>query len=105
MDRVKRARRPTADVIETVLHVYGTTASGESKDETRVLAVRKFESDPAYVRVGAGVTKSTGNYESLRVDVSISIPCYPEETKAVFKELETLVSELLAESIDNYLGE
>lgn len=31
--------------------------------------------DPAYVSVGAGITENLGNYESLRLDARVTLPC------------------------------
>ena len=64
----------------------------------------KFETDPAYVRVNAGVTKNLGNYESLRVDVSLTVPCYVEEMEKVQKRTATLVADMLDEEVEQYLG-
>lgn len=103
--RVRRQR--AARSVETHETILTVTASGVGVDEDRreVLQVRKFETEPAYVRVSSGVTKSTGSYESLRVDVAISVPCYVEEVPAVFTRLEAEVAEYLDTALDNYLGE
>ncbi len=100
--RVRRAKVATATE-ETVMMV---TASGVGVDDEKrkVIAVRKFETDPAYVKVSAGVTKSTGKFEFLRIDVSVSVPCYVEEIEKVQRNTEELVSTMLTESIDNYMG-
>jgi hypothetical protein len=45
--------------------------------------------NPATVRVTAGITKNMGNYNSLKVEVAVSVPCHPtrvEETTALLKE-------------------
>lgn len=52
---------------------------------------------PAYVKVGAGLTISMGNFESLRVDVSISMPCMPTE-QAINDAYET-VSQMVADKV------
>lgn len=102
--RVRRARQATSteEAIATV------TASGVGiEDEKRkVISVRKFVTDPAYVRVSAGVTKSTGEkFEFLRIDVAISVPCYVEEIEKVQRRTEAMVAGMLDESISNYMGE
>lgn len=45
-----------------------------AKDE--VLEIKKFETTPAVVRRGYGLTMNLGNYESARIDVGIEVPCY-----------------------------
>lgn len=50
-----------------------------SEPKTEVLGVVKFETTPAIVRRGYGLTLNLGNYESARIDVSIELPCYVED--------------------------
>jgi hypothetical protein len=78
---------------------------GVAEEKRTVLEVRKFETDPAFVRVNAGVTKNLGNYESLRVDVSITAPCYVEEIDKVQKAIAEKVATMLDEEVETYLGE
>src|SRR5690625_88214 len=35
--------------------------------------------NPGYVKIGAGITKNVGDYNFIRVDVSISMPCEPNQ--------------------------
>ncbi len=41
--------------------------------------MHRFETEPAVVRMQYGVTMNLGNYESVRIDVGISVPCYKEQ--------------------------
>lgn len=43
------------------------------------IEVRPFVSAPASVSVSYGMTVNMGNFESARVDIFASLPCYPEE--------------------------
>jgi hypothetical protein len=79
--------------------VYGRT------DEKVVQDVEVFEVEPAYIRVNVGVTKNLGNYESLRVDASISVPCYKELIAQTFESVASTVNTLLADEVDRYLSE
>lgn len=81
-----------------MVNIYG--ADEEAKEEMEIM---QFDSDPAYVKVAAGVTKNLGNYESLRVDVSISVPCYVEVVQETFDAVAEQVSDLLADEVANYL--
>ena len=49
----------------------------EVTEET--LSVHNFVTAPANVSVEMGMTLNLGNYESARVTVSVSVPCYKEE--------------------------
>lgn len=101
--RRTRARRDVERTEEAVLTVR-SSGVGIDEDKRKVIEVRKFETDPAYVRVSAGVTKNLGNYESLRVDVSLSVPCYTEEMEKVQKKVASLVADMLDEEVEQYLG-
>lgn len=81
----------------------GEKSGDERKDET--IAVRKFETAPAYVRVSTGATKNLGDYESLRVDVSVEVPCYAEEVDQVLEDTAIYVSRRLEEEVVQYLEE
>ena len=61
-----------------------------------------FETDPAYVRVSHGVTKSIGDYESLRVDVSLSVPCYREQIEETAIDCGEKVASILEGELDEY---
>lgn len=98
----QRRTRKAPQVESTVLKVM-SSGFGIEKDEQRVIDVRKFETEPAYVRVNAGVTKNMGNYESLRLDVSISCPCYVEEIDQVQAVVADSVAEFLNAEIANYI--
>lgn len=38
---------------------------------------------PAYVEISLGVTRNLGNYESLRVQATVTLPCLPTEEAIV----------------------
>lgn len=106
MAEVIRRTRTRKEIEKTEEAVLVVTASGVGIEEEKrkSIEVRKFETDPAYVRVNAGVTKNLGNYESLRVDVSLTVPCYVEEMEKVQKRTATLVADMLDEEVEQYLG-
>lgn len=103
MEKRERRTRPATIAEEEVLHV---TASGVGIDEDKrkVISVRKFVTDPAFVRVSAGVTKTTAPFEYLRIDVAVTVPCYVEEVDKVFARTEEKVAEFLDAAIENYMG-
>jgi hypothetical protein len=73
-------------------------------DEIRETEVHIFETEPAYVRVNGGTTKNLGNFESLRVDVSISVPCYVEDVESTFVAVADDVATKLEEEVAEYMG-
>jgi hypothetical protein len=48
-------------------------------EEDQVIGVHRFVTEPSKVSYGAGLTINLGNYESARIDVIVSVPCYREE--------------------------
>lgn len=88
---------------ETVTIVPFRGAATKVKEKT--IEVHKFITDPAHVRIAAGVTKSTGNYESMRIDVSVTLPCYKEQVDDTINHLSAYVAEKLDAEITEYLGE
>ena len=103
MDERRRRRSTQPDVIETEdTRTVISSYLGSEKNRTEKLQVRKFMVEPAYVRVNAGMTKNMGNYESLRVDVSVTIPCYPEEIDKVLPRVADKVAKFLDEELDKY---
>jgi hypothetical protein len=101
---IRRARTPRPDrqVAEEVLTVTKTLVGGEERDTKTKLSVKPFLSEPAYVRVSQGMTKNMGNYESLRVDVAITLPCYPEEVEEVLPKLGDKVAAYLERELKEY---
>lgn len=81
------APAPTPVVVRpataVVTRVYGKIGAPETKNEE--LEVRSFVTEPAVVEIGYGLTLNIGNYESARVDVKISLPCYAEEANAAYE--------------------
>lgn len=53
--------------------------------------------EPALVRVSAGTTMNLGNFESMRIDVSITLPCRVEDVDETYLRCSEFVSEKIAE--------
>lgn len=69
----------------------------EEEKEVEVLRERFTDDDPpAHVRVGAGVTINLGNYESLRIDCAVTIPC----SRNRLDECYEVASEFVVEKIN-----
>lgn len=114
-ERKRRKTKPNVEAKESVIRVIrteqvfpgGDPGQGEREDirkETVDVDVHEFVSEPAYIRVGAGTTRNMGNYESLRVDIAITMPCYPNEIDRVYPQVSDKVYDLLDEEVSMYLG-
>jgi hypothetical protein len=102
----KRKPKPEKLAIQSTQRVsMELKQSGEEIDseETIEKDVHVFITEPAYLRVNAGVTKNLGNFESLRVDVAITMPCYREMLDETFDIMADKVAVLLGGEVDEYL--
>lgn len=100
----KRTRSATKKVDAQHTVMVRTTVHG-TESETRDVEVETFITEPAYVRASAGLTKNLGDYESLRVDVAITVPCYKEMVEEVYESVAEQVAVLLETEIDKYMDE
>ena len=70
---------------------------GEEETKEDMILVDVFETAPAEVEAKLGMTINLGNYESLRVDAGVKMPCYKEEIpKAQLLAFQIVEKELFA---------
>ena len=67
-----KAKNSTIYVSKTVGPAKGSPPPTGEED---VVAVHKFETEPATVSVDYALTMNLGNYESARISVSVTVPC------------------------------
>lgn len=60
--------------------------------------------EPAFVRVSAGQTYNLGNYESMRLDVSVTLPCRVQDVEDTYTRASEFVAEKLQEEETQWLG-
>jgi len=88
---------------KTVTMMYKDGTLLKSRDEK--LVVREFEVEPARVRCSLGLTLNLGNFESLRIETGVDIPCYLEEVeqaqKFCYKTAENELSRIKGEAQKN----
>ncbi len=72
--------------------------------EEEALRVHKFVTTPAQVTARYGLTLNLGNYESARVDVEVTVPCYVEEIEEAYAEAITFVEEKIRQDVDELRG-
>lgn len=63
-----------------------------AEDSEETLEVHEFITEPVLLRVGFGVTENLGDFESVRVDISLTVPCYKEELEDAAKFAEEWVA-------------
>ncbi len=74
-----------------------STAYGQESNRQSLISVPVFHTEPARVTVAGSVTRNQGDFNSARVEVSISLPCYPND--ADIRETKDYASRLLEEMI------
>lgn len=75
---------------DAIAEVRKTVFGKESVSNERI-RIRPFISQPASISVKAGITINLGNYESGRVDVMLTMPCYPEEVDETYEDVKQWV--------------
>lgn len=78
--------------------VLSSTVTNGSLSESitkRSKKAKTFKKDPAYINYKLGKTINTGNYESIRIDVSFTVPCDPSKIKKTLKVIQKDVEEEL----------
>ena len=80
---------------------------GDEEEETLVdeyeeVEVQVFHTEPAFIEASAGVTKSLRQFESLRVDVRMRLPCYTEKADEAFDYAAGWVADRLYDEVENY---
>jgi hypothetical protein len=81
-----------------------------TKFSTRTLdtPIMRFLTQPAKVAVKYGATLNMGNFESVRVDIMVEMPCYKEDVDELYKVIadytESLITEHVAEIKDTASG-
>lgn len=78
----------------------------DEQHEEEVIAVPAFEGPVGYVNVDGGITKNMGDFNSVRVRVSISLPVYPvdSEIRRAFQHASNLLDDLLPSELDKAMG-
>lgn len=80
-------------------------AYGEEEISTEPLKVPDFQGVPvARVTTGASYTKNLGNYESAKVTVEVSLPCFPVEEEIVraYDTAQVLMGDMLQEQMSAF---
>jgi hypothetical protein len=93
----KSVENSTIYVTRTLAFKGTTTSSSESED---VIAVHKFATDPAKVAVDYALTINLGNFESAKIGVSVTVPCYVEEINQAYEFAQAWAEERVSKERD-----
>lgn len=75
-----------------------------SQDDTVVNEAVQTTGHPCHVRVGGGQTISTAPYESVRIEISLSVPCEKEQIEETFEFASDWVSQKMMEATKSVKG-
>jgi hypothetical protein len=86
----------------SVRRMYKDTGElvGDPEEEDAVIEVLDFVTEPARTGTRTSVTLNMGNYWSLSVQVSVSVPCYREEIDGAAKFASQFTEQRLTEEIE-----
>lgn len=76
----------------------------EDSEEREQIEVSRFITEPAYVTFACGATKNMGNYESLRIEVRVTLPCYVEEIDEIYLKAKGWVDNRLDKELSELAG-
>ena len=61
--------------------------------------------EPAFVRVGVGNTYNLGDFNSLRIDVAVTLPCLPSQVEEAYSRASEFCVEKMREEEILWMGE
>lgn len=85
--------------------VVSRTWPPEAREER--IQIRPFKTDVVRIAVSKGRTINVGDYNSVRVDITISLPCYMEEIDQTFEYCSKLAEQYLVKEcqpIEEYVA-
>lgn len=98
-EKQEKVKKPGDGGPATVSVSTSIKNEGETEKE-EFLDVGTFAVEPAYVGIKKGITVNLGNYESARVDVSVTRPVYCEEIPAGLEWCNRVVEARLLKEIE-----
>ncbi len=84
--------------------VVSRTRFGQTEEDLGQIEIRPFATQPAQVTVALGKTINLGNYESARIEVRLTIPCYVEELVATYRDVLEATQEMVAAEAEKIIG-
>jgi len=76
----------------------------EFGEDPITLDVHRFDTTPAIVRRGYGLTLNLGKFESARIDVGIEVPCYAEDAETADEFAVRWVESRIQQEVDAIRG-
>lgn len=90
-------KKPKAE--EAYITVTRTVLKDDPTATTEHIKVRVFATDTIRIGTKLGATINMDNYESMRIDVEVNMPCYIEEAKECFGQVARFAFRRLDEEV------
>lgn len=92
---------PTTLTVTRQYVSHGQASGPPEVKEDTTLAVHRYLTAPAHVNAEIGLTINIGNFESVRVHVGVTVPCYKEEVEDCYQWAKEFVeAKVKAEAAD-----
>lgn len=95
---------PVATVDATITQKHPTGAEVVTQEPVEIPVPALHLSALAEVGLSAGVTKNMGDFNSVRFDVHLRVPCAPEDADEAFEKVATWVNEKLESLLEQADG-
>lgn len=92
-------------IVERSMLYRGKPQAGYPELEEHQIRVRSFLVAPATVTLSAERTENLLNYESAKVKVSITLPCYAEEVPPMLDMMMVKVPAKVEATLDTWLAD
>lgn len=103
-----KRNRPVGTAVVNVQHTHAGSPTVDTKSDVQKIPAPNVGhiANPAYVTVEGGITRNTGDYNSIKVGVIYSMPCEPTlaAMDALYEQLSYHVDSKLQLELDLALG-
>ena len=75
----------------------GQVMKEDNKDE--YMPTPMYEGNPAYINLTGGVTRNTGDFNSVKISISLTYPCNPDDIDKSYEKIKNWVDKRLSDEI------
>ena len=90
-----------ANAVVTHQRFEGKTPTTEQTTKNETFAIHRFVTEPAKVTIDRSLTINLGNYESARLGVSVTVPCYVEDVDNAYERARIWVEKRVQQEVDS----
>ena len=94
-------KKTKKELKQTTSKVSTTDTNGTETETEEVMAETVYDQPTCNVGFTAGCTRNMGNYNNVKVSVSLFMPCYPAEVEETFEFVNDWVDGKMQSTIDS----